>query len=117
MLIGELCKKTGLGKGAIRLYEQLGLISSKPRQAGSRVYREFDENTLTRIELIKNGKRMGFKLKEGKAIIDAFMNDEMTIEQRCNLLEKRLDGVEEKIEQLSIVKNEIKMKLKSLRES
>ena len=80
MLIGELCKKTGLGKGAIRLYEELGLISSKPREAGSRTYREFDENTLARIELIKNGKRMGFKLKEGKAIIDAFMNDEMTIE-------------------------------------
>lgn len=116
MLIGELCKKTGLGKGAIRLYEELGLITSKPRQAGSRIYREFDEDTLARIELIKSGKRMGFKLKEGKAIIDAFMNDEMTVERRCSLLEERLAGIEEKIGSLNVVKNEIELKLKSLRE-
>ena len=115
MLIGELCKKTGLGKGAIRLYEELGLINSKPRQAGSRIYREFDEDTLARIDLIKSGKRMGFKLKEGKAIIDAFMNDEMTAEQRCKLLEERLAGIEDKIDNLNVVKNEIELKLKSLR--
>ena len=63
MRIGELCRQAGVSKELVRHYESLGLISSSPVQAGSRVYREFDEQALNRLYLIQKAKKYGFNAK------------------------------------------------------
>ena len=114
MLISELCRRTGTTKGAIRHYESLGLISSTPRQAGSRIYREFGEDAIQRIEIIKNGKRFGFKLSEGREILEALVNNNLSIEQRKAILEKRVSEIDEQIRNLKSTRKEIVGKIKSL---
>ncbi len=42
----------------------MGLITSKPRQAGSRVYRDYDPAVLETIELVRQAQRLGLSLKE-----------------------------------------------------
>jgi MerR family copper efflux transcriptional regulator len=50
MLIGELAKIVGMSKDGIRHYEQMGIISSSRRRAGSRWYNDYDEAVLGTIE-------------------------------------------------------------------
>lgn len=114
MLIGELCRRTGTSKGAIRHYESLGLIISKPRQAGSRIYREFEEDAIRRLEIIKNGKKFGFKLAEGRDILEALVNNKLSVKQRKEILEGRLNDIDRQILELQTVRKEIESKIKSL---
>ena len=114
MLVGELCRRTGLTKGAIRHYESLGLISSKPRQAGSRMYREFDEDAVQRVEIIKNGKRFGFKLSEGRETLEALVSNKLSVEQRKNILEQRVADIDSQLDALQRIRKEILIKIESL---
>ena len=72
MLIGQLAQISGLSKDGIRHYEALGLIRSTPRQAGSRLYRDYDAAALTRIEHIREAQMLGLSLKEIGSLLDAF---------------------------------------------
>lgn len=114
MLIGELCQRSGLSKGTIRYYESLGLIYSTSRQAGSRQYRDFDEQTLQRLEIIRNGKKMGFKLREGKPIIDALMNEQKSTAERRDLLTRQLEKITHELEQLEAARSFILEKVRQL---
>jgi len=66
MYIGEVAKQTGLSVKAIRLYEEMGLIDSPPRQGRYRVYRPSD---LELLKLIVEAKKLGVKLNELKSVI------------------------------------------------
>ncbi|OED37098.1 hypothetical protein AB833_24990 [Chromatiales bacterium (ex Bugula neritina AB1)] len=114
MLIGELCQRTGMTKGAIRHYEAMGLISSTPRTAGSRTYREFGEDVIQRIEIIKNGKKFGFKLSEGREILDALISNELSIEQRKAILNKRVADIDSQLRALQAARKELINKIESI---
>lgn len=61
MYIGEVSKKTGASIKAIRLYEELGLLTGVARSGNYRVY----TNThVLLVQLIVKAKMLGFKLAE-----------------------------------------------------
>jgi DNA-binding transcriptional MerR regulator len=72
MLIGKLAEITGLSKDGIRHYEQLGLIASSPRQAGSRCYRDYDESMAETIENVRLAQQLGFSLREIVPLLKAY---------------------------------------------
>lgn len=94
MLIGELVRQTGLSKDGIRYYEQLGLIHSSPKEAGSRIYRDYHSDTIKRIELIECGKRAGFTLKEIQPLLSLFLNGEMDKSQKDKILKQKLNELD-----------------------
>lgn len=96
MLIGEIVKQTGIGKDGIRYYEQLGLIYSSPKPAGSRVYRDYHDDTLKRIEMIECGKSAGFSLKEIQPLLSLFLAGEMAPEHTDQLLKQKLQELEQR---------------------
>lgn len=104
MLIGEVCKRASVTKEQIRHYESLGLIYSKPRPAGSRFYRDYNEETLKRLELIAKGKALGFKLREIKPLLDLRLSDSLPLQMRIQLLEEKLTQVEETIKAYTATK-------------
>ena len=114
MLIGELCKTAGVTKDCVRYYESLGLIHSTPRLAGSRTYREYDEETLRRLELIEYGKSLLFTLREIKPLLDLFMSNQLPKEQRRRRLEQKLVEVEDKIRKAQRVQQRLMEKIKAL---
>jgi len=68
MRIGELSKITSLSKDTIRYYQQLGLFDGVVIR-GENNYREFSEEAIEILELIKESKGNGFTLRENKALL------------------------------------------------
>ena len=107
MLIGELVKICGLSKDTLRYYEDMGLIHSKPVQAGSRRYRDYDPTTLERLAMIALGKRMQFSLREIAAVLDGIINDQTTRAERRALMLAQIEQVTAKIADLEDVKRQL----------
>ena len=94
MLIGEIVKQSGLSKDGIRYYEQLGLIHSSPKPAGSRVYRDYHPDTLQRLGLIECGKNAGFTLKEIQPLLSLFLCGEMEKSKKNEILRAKMAELE-----------------------
>lgn len=107
MLIGELVKITGMSKDGLRYYEEMGLIHSKPVQAGTRVYRDYDDTTLQRMALIALGKRMHFSLSSIAAVLNRAINDQISREERRAYLLTQAQVVDAQIADLQDVKKQL----------
>ena len=112
MLIGEIANKSGLSREGVRYYESLGLIRSKPLQAGSRTYRDYDPDTLKRLSYIRLGKRLGYSLKELPDLLAQLHIEgghiwESDAHHRADVLTQKLRQVEEQIADLQAAKVEL----------
>jgi DNA-binding transcriptional MerR regulator len=67
MSIGLLSKKTGISIAAIRYYESLDLLSKIDRKANG--HREFSQDSLAALTLVKNLREAGLPLKDVKAFL------------------------------------------------
>lgn len=64
---GEACRRTGITRKALRLYEEEGLVEPAARTpAGNRLY---DEEALRRIEFVRRARLLGFSLAEAKEFL------------------------------------------------
>ncbi len=112
MLIGEIAKITGLSKDGVRHYEELGLITSVARQAGSKTYRDYDPSVLERIELIRGAQHfLGLPLKEIGPLLKSIADTPPTKEQTVEFLEQRLVVIREKIAKLREVEDHLSEKI------
>jgi len=59
--IGELARRTGASAKAIRLYEARGLLG---RVARAGTYRQYGEDDVARVQLIRQALALGFRLAE-----------------------------------------------------
>jgi MerR family transcriptional regulator, copper efflux regulator len=116
MLIGELSKKTGLSKDTIRFYEKLGLISALDRQAGTRVYKEYSAETVNRLLMINQGKGLGFTLNEIKQLLDEWGGEIIPKSEQIKIVERKLEQISEKMQQLSAIKSYLATKLSKLKQ-
>src|SRR5260370_29609736 len=67
LLIGEVAKRSGASRKALRLYEQVGILAAPRRTAkGYRVYRA---DTLDLLAFVRQAQRLGFTLEEIKKIV------------------------------------------------
>jgi MerR family transcriptional regulator, copper efflux regulator len=117
MLIGELAKQTGLSKDTIRFYEKLGLIVATEREAGSRLYKEFDEDTIQRLFIIKQGQSLGFTLSEMKELADVWGSSSIPKRQQLKIIEGKLEQISDKLQQLSDIQKFLKVKLSKLKKT
>ena len=67
MTIGVIAKKLEISTGAIRFYEQKGLIERPVRSDSG--YRQYTDEVIIEINFIKRGQHLGFSLKEIKELI------------------------------------------------
>jgi DNA-binding transcriptional MerR regulator len=66
--IGDLARLSGIGKATIEHYLRLGLL--QPRAVSGQGYRLFDEDAVTRLAVVRTGRRAGFALPELRAALD-----------------------------------------------
>lgn len=111
MLINELAHAARLSKDGIRHYEQMGLIASSPRRAGSRTYRDYDQSVLKTIEQIRQAQRLGFTLKEIRDLLKVYGSKDLSRQQTIDLLEARLVVIHERQNSLREVEQFIRDKL------
>jgi DNA-binding transcriptional MerR regulator len=67
LLIGEVAKRSGASRKALRLYEQAGILPPAPRtEAGYRVY---GAEALDLLAFVRQAQRLGFTLEEIKETV------------------------------------------------
>ena len=94
LLIGSLAKKANSTKDTVRHYDELGLLKSRKRQAGSRLYTEFHIESIERIELIKSAQAIGFTLTEIKNSLDDYYDGNLNLNEQLNLTQQKLEQVQ-----------------------
>ncbi|MDX2361244.1 MAG: MerR family transcriptional regulator [Crocinitomicaceae bacterium] len=100
MKIGEIASKTGVSRDTVRLYEKLGLLVNVTRPYEYNNYKEYGQENVYRIGMIKEMQRIGLKLKECKSVIDALVNDEMQMDDRKAFIQSKIEDTKEKIRSL-----------------
>lgn len=93
LLIGALAHQANTTKDTVRHYEQLGLLKSRKRQAGSRLYTEFHPECIERIELIKSAQAIGFTLIEIKDSLNDYYDGQLDIGEQLHVTEQKLEQV------------------------
>ena len=65
--IGQVAERTGLSPRTIRFYEENGLVRPTSRTGGG--FRLYSEDDLSRLEMIKRMKPLGFTLGEMQELL------------------------------------------------
>ena len=119
--IPDLAREFDITTRAIRFYEDQGLIRPE-RRGQARIYSQRDR---TRLKLILRGKRLGFSLDDVGEIINLYdgapgevgqLNFFLEkIDARRALLEAQREDIEVTLEELKVVEDRCKKRLKELK--
>lgn len=107
MLIGQLVKETGLSKDTIRFYEKQGLITVSRKQRRANNYKEYSEEVLNRLQIIKRVKNFGFTLNEAAGLLDMIEVKEATCNNVSGLIEKKVKVLDAKISEMILFRNQL----------
>ena len=105
MKIGEIAAKTGVSKDTVRLYEKLKLLGNVTRPYEYNNYKEYGDENVYRINMVKQMQRIGLTLKECKGVMDALVEDEMDADSRKLFIASKIVEVENKINSLVKIKS------------
>ena len=103
LLIGKLATTANTTKDTIRHYDQLGLLKSRKRQAGSRLYTEFHPECVERIELIKSAQAIGFTLTEIKDSLNDYYEGQLDINLQLTITKQKLTQIKKQQETISLM--------------
>jgi MerR family Zn(II)-responsive transcriptional regulator of zntA len=104
MLIGELVKRSGLTKDTIRFYEKKGLVSIDRKSRRENNYKEYSEQVLEKLMLIRKLKDMGFTLNEIDTFLELWREDDASCKNLKYTLENKITLVNEQIQRLDALK-------------
>lgn len=105
MLINELSKRTGITVHTIRFYEKSGLIKGKRNEdIKSNKYFHYDDESVEKLELVRDAKSVGFTISEISQLMDAWYNNKITVTQKLEVLDEKLQSIEFRIKQLKEMK-------------
>ncbi len=110
MKIGEVSKLTGVGIEALRFYEKSGLLDRPGRTYSG--YRVYGEEVLERIAFIKKAQVLGFSLDEIGSLIKHKQKGESPCEEVRQIVQMRLQELEQKIEQMRLYRRDLTATLK-----
>jgi MerR family transcriptional regulator, copper efflux regulator len=116
MLIGELSKQTGISKDTIRFYDKLGLIVGSDRTAGTRLYKDYEPETIERLAMISQGKGLGFTLSEIKQLLNEWEGGVMSRKDQIDILERKIAELVGKKQKLDVINSYLVTKLNKLRD-
>jgi MerR family transcriptional regulator, copper efflux regulator len=106
--IGELAKATGKTQRALRLYEELGLLTPDTRTQGN--FRVYEKTAIERVRWITKLQDLGFTLQQIQELVAATAHEEIPREAMGRvrqLFHAKLDDVATQIERLSQLQREL----------
>ncbi|MEU3642964.1 MerR family transcriptional regulator [Lentzea sp. NPDC034063] len=101
MRSGELAAAAGVNVQTLRYYERRGLLPEPPRSLGG--YREYDEDAVALLRVVKAAQRLGFTLDEVADLIDTGRQRHPTPDLQARARTK-LDEVDSRIEDLTKIR-------------
>jgi len=112
MLIGEISKKSSLSRDTIRFYERQGLIKVNRTESEWNNYKNYTDETLKRLELIKMIKGFGFTLNETDEMLEMIEMGTASCLVVSNKVYEKIESIDRKIKELKAVKQMIFNKIK-----
>ncbi len=103
LTIGKVAQLAGVGVETIRYYQRRGLVEEPHREESG--YRQYTNDTVTRIRFIKRTKELGFSLKEIKGLLSLRVDPHMTCEDIKTRAVGKIHEIEVKILELQKIKN------------
>jgi DNA-binding transcriptional MerR regulator len=104
MLIGELVERTGLTKDTIRFYEKKGLIALDRKSRRQNNYKEYSEQVLDKLMLIRKLKDMGFTLNEIDTFLELWREEDASCKNLKFTLENKITLINDQMQRLSELK-------------
>lgn len=111
MLIGELVGKSGLTKDTIRFYEKKGLINLDRKSRRENNYKEYSEQVLKKLMLIRKLKDMGFTLNEIDTFLELWREEDASCKNLKFTLENKLTLVDEQMQKLAELRSRLSQSL------
>ena len=113
--VGDMARRTGKSVRALRLYEELGLLTPTARSSGG--FRLYDEHALTRIRWIELLQESGFTLHQIQDLLKAWQSthygpDAMKVVRET--FEKRLAETRAALERFTALEKELEGSLQYL---
>jgi len=96
MKIQELAKKTGLTVYTIRYYEKEGLLNSQHVQREENNYRNYSDEAIERLKLIKKFQGVGCSLAELKEVLKDHDTNMFTNQQVIDWICQKMSDVQRK---------------------
>jgi DNA-binding transcriptional MerR regulator len=107
MLIGELSRLSGFSRDTIRFYEKEGLIKLGRKQRTPNNYKDYSNDILQKLLMIKKLKGYGFTLNETAELI-ALMEENMASCHTVNeQVQAKVQAIDQKIAELMSIKNRL----------
>jgi MerR family transcriptional regulator, copper efflux regulator len=104
MRISDLSKRTNLKAHTIRFYEKEGLLPMRYVQRKKNNYREYAEEAVNRLLLIKEGQLAGFSIAELRELTNGDESNSSVNEKQVVLIERKLASIDRKIGRLETFK-------------
>jgi MerR family transcriptional regulator, copper efflux regulator len=117
MLIGKLAEATGVSRDTIRFYERKGMIKGHISPGTTNSYRQYDEQIVDRIRVIKQAQHFGFTLTEIAKLIDEFGSGRMPKKKQIWVMEEKIAMVQAKLDELTKTRDYLIEKLSFIRTS
>lgn len=117
MLIGELVEKSGMTKDTIRFYEKKGLIELNAKSRRENNYKEYSDQVLEKLKLIRKLKGMSFTLNEIDTFLDLWCAEDASCENVKYTLENKLTLISEQIQKLNELKTRLTQSLTNCNEN
>lgn len=111
MLIGELVERSGLTRDTIRFYEKKGLINLNRKSRRKNNYKEYSEQVLEKLMLIRKLKDMGFTLNEIDTFLELWRDEEASCQNLKFTLENKMVLVDEQMQKLAELKSRLSQSL------
>ncbi len=115
LLIGSLAKQANTTKDTIRHYDELGLLKSRKRQAGSRLYTEFHPESIERIKLIKSAQAIGFTLTEIRNSLDDYYDGNLNLDEQLAVTEQKLEQVKKQQANINFMIEKLSQRIATLK--
>ena len=103
--IGELAKATGVSTDTLRHYERKGVLHSQRAGNG---YREYPEDTLERVRMVRQGLTIGFTLDELRSIFQVFDRGGAPCRQVRSLAARKLAQIEVHLLEVIALRDDLK---------
>lgn len=106
MRIGELAQRSGLRPGALRFYEQAGVLAAPARGSGG--YRDYDRSALNRLDFVRAAQNAGLSLAEIRRIIELRDEQGPPCSHVVDLLDRHLADLDERIAALKVTREQVR---------
>jgi len=103
--IGELAKATGVSSDTLRHYERKGVLHSQRAGNG---YRQYPEDALERVRMVRQGLAIGFTLDELQTIFKIFDRGGAPCEQVRSLAANKLAQIETHLQEVIALRDDLK---------